>query len=124
MAEKGSIVEAMKLWDTYNEKYRTMIPNILRLLEEKDKLNLTLRNREVNRAIKEWPEIPFLDIADRNIALSYLKGLNERQVRWIIRQIIDWTEENTFAYKTISNKTKDYVREIEQKKRGRPGAWG
>lgn len=71
---------AIELWRKHGEEYRTLLNEYEDLLLQKRMLGISPLNKIKNSILKEYPEIPFLEITDEEEAEDFLLNTEERDL--------------------------------------------
>ena len=109
--EHKTVREAMELWATHGERYRTNISRYNTLLDRKRQLGIKPLKRLTKQVLKEYPDLPFLRIAKREDALEFLYSMRISDVRAMIRHI-NYELNFNYSYNTICSRIIDFDVEI------------
>lgn len=106
------ISRAMELWGIYNAIYSTAVESYRALLERKRELKIRPLNKIPDHILREYPDIPFLKIGKPDEAQAYLEKLNVAEVSMIIHHI-EYMIEYDHAYRTVTNRVREYEYQIK-----------
>ena len=104
-SQDSLIEEALQLWSTYAETYRTTIYRYLFLIDWKDELKQ--RNKKIRVGIvpkyilEAFPDLPLFRFVDRDSAKIWLEKMSTSEIRYMImktRYELDYNH----AYRTVS----------------------
>lgn len=102
-----TIQEALKLWQTYAETYRTAIIKYKFLANERRKANITPLLTVSEKILKEYPSIRLFRCLDETSAREYLDSLDLMSLIIETRMISESVQFN-YAYRTVVNKVIEF----------------
>ena len=95
-----AIEEALRLWRSHAETYRTAIFRYKFLAAERRRLKITPLATVSERVLKEYPNIPLFFCLDETSAREYLESLDLATLLNDVRSI-DTQIQFNYAYRTI-----------------------
>ena len=107
-ASRNSLIdEALTLWSTYAEIYRTTIYRYLFLIDWKAELQKHDKKIRVGRIPKyvldDFPDLPLFQFVDRDTTRIWLEKMSASEIRYIINRTKFELEFN-HAYRTVSSR--------------------
>lgn len=91
---------AISLWDTCSNRYRTNLVEYEFVVSELKRLKIKYRGVSV-QVIREYPEVSFLRISERDDAIAFLIESEDSEVRRIIMAVEDL--QFNYSYVTIES---------------------
>ena len=108
-----TVSDAMYLWGLHGKKYRNLLSEYNRLLEQKRALKLALRGIS-KKDLDEFPEIEFLYIEGEVEAKEYLESKTPKEISRLCEEITNMVQTN-YVYRTLCSKIDDFAAEIRKK---------
>ena len=109
------IEEAIELWATYAETYRTTIYRYLFLIDWKVEACSGSKKRRVGRIPKyildAYPELPLFQFVDRFTTINWLEKLRSSEIRYMIN-MTRYELECNHAYRTVSERISELAYEM------------
>ena len=114
-SQESLIEEALQLWSTYAEIYRTNIYRYLFLIDWKAELQKRNKKIRVGRIPKyvldDFPDLPLFQFVDRDSTKNWLEKMSASEIRYIIIRT-KYELDFNHAYRTVSARIAELTYEM------------